>query len=61
MRVIFWILQIYPHGGMKNSGFGRFNGREGIREFLQTKVCSSCVQMRQNENSSIIVACRSSL
>jgi len=29
---------VLPHGGMKRSGFGRFNGREGIREFLQTKV-----------------------
>jgi len=27
-----------PHGGWKKSGFGRFNGIEGIREFTQTKV-----------------------
>ncbi|KAL8278624.1 hypothetical protein RQP46_008916 [Phenoliferia psychrophenolica] len=27
-----------PHGGWKRSGFGRFNGIEGIREFTQTKV-----------------------
>lgn len=27
-----------PHGGWKKSGFGRFNGFEGIREFTQTKV-----------------------
>ncbi|GAA6039257.1 hypothetical protein JCM8097_003231 [Rhodosporidiobolus ruineniae] len=27
-----------PHGGFKRSGFGRFNGIEGIREFTQTKV-----------------------
>ncbi|ORY88424.1 aldehyde dehydrogenase [Leucosporidium creatinivorum] len=27
-----------PHGGWKQSGFGRFNGLEGIREFTQTKV-----------------------
>ncbi|GAC74983.1 aldehyde dehydrogenase [Moesziomyces antarcticus T-34] len=26
-----------PHGGWKNSGYGRFNGPEGIREFTQTK------------------------
>ncbi|CEQ41633.1 SPOSA6832_03370 [Sporobolomyces salmonicolor] len=27
-----------PHGGWKSSGYGRFNGIEGIREFTQTKV-----------------------
>jgi len=27
-----------PHGGWKASGFGRFQGQEGIREFTQTKV-----------------------
>lgn len=27
-----------PHGGWKKSGFGRFNGIEGIREFTQLKV-----------------------
>ncbi|GAA6061740.1 hypothetical protein JCM10212_000473 [Sporobolomyces blumeae] len=27
-----------PHGGWKQSGFGRFNGIEGIREFTQIKV-----------------------
>ncbi|GAA5837311.1 hypothetical protein JCM11251_004963 [Rhodosporidiobolus azoricus] len=26
-----------PHGGMKSSGYGRFNGGEGIREFTQIK------------------------
>ena len=26
-----------PHGGWKSSGFGRFNGVEGVREFTQTK------------------------
>ncbi|GAA5892209.1 hypothetical protein JCM6882_003611 [Rhodosporidiobolus microsporus] len=26
-----------PHGGMKSSGYGRFNGAEGIREFTQIK------------------------
>ncbi|CDW95312.1 hypothetical protein [Sporisorium scitamineum] len=28
---------VMPHGGWKNSGYGRFNGAEGIREFTQTK------------------------
>jgi acyl-CoA reductase-like NAD-dependent aldehyde dehydrogenase len=27
-----------PHGGVKNSGWGRFNATTGIDEFLQTKV-----------------------
>ncbi|SCZ90067.1 BZ3500_MvSof-1268-A1-R1_Chr1-3g01756 [Microbotryum saponariae] len=27
----------HPHGGWKKSGFGRFNGIEGIREFTQLK------------------------
>ena len=27
-----------PHGGWKKSGYGRFNGFEGLREFTQTKV-----------------------
>ncbi|KAK5064360.1 hypothetical protein LTR84_000193 [Exophiala bonariae] len=27
-----------PHGGFKNSGFGRFNGLDGLREWVQTKV-----------------------
>ncbi|CAO1635968.1 unnamed protein product [Sympodiomycopsis kandeliae] len=26
-----------PHGGWKESGYGRFNGTEGIREFTQTR------------------------
>ncbi|PWY97519.1 aldehyde dehydrogenase [Testicularia cyperi] len=26
-----------PHGGWKHSGYGRFNGPEGIKEFTQTK------------------------
>lgn len=26
-----------PHGGVKNSGFGRFNGYQGIEEFLYYK------------------------
>lgn len=26
-----------PHGGVKDSGFGRFGGRWGISEFIQTK------------------------
>lgn len=26
-----------PHGGWKSSGYGRFNGVEGVREFTQTK------------------------
>ncbi|SCV73591.1 BQ2448_7517 [Microbotryum intermedium] len=28
----------HPHGGWKKSGYGRFNGIEGIREFTQLKV-----------------------
>jgi acyl-CoA reductase-like NAD-dependent aldehyde dehydrogenase len=27
-----------PHGGMKKSGFGRFNASQGLDEFLRTKV-----------------------
>ncbi|KAH0828278.1 Vanillin dehydrogenase [Fonsecaea pedrosoi] len=27
-----------PHGGVKQSGFGRFNGREGLEEWVYTKV-----------------------
>jgi acyl-CoA reductase-like NAD-dependent aldehyde dehydrogenase len=26
-----------PHGGAKSSGFGRFNSRWGLEEFLRTK------------------------
>lgn len=26
-----------PHGGWKESGYGRFNGTEGLREFTQTR------------------------
>lgn len=28
---------VMPHGGWKSSGYGRFNGFEGVREFTQTK------------------------
>lgn len=28
---------ILPHGGAKKSGFGRFNGREGLEEWTRTK------------------------
>ncbi|KAH8805278.1 Aldehyde/histidinol dehydrogenase [Xylogone sp. PMI_703] len=28
---------VLPHGGMKQSGFGRFNGMAGLQEFLRTK------------------------
>lgn len=28
---------VLPHGGVKNSGWGRFNGTQGIEEFLVTK------------------------
>lgn len=27
-----------PHGGMKKSGFGRFNAGQGLDEFLRTKI-----------------------
>jgi len=29
--------QTVPHGGLKDSGYGRFNGIEGLREFSTTK------------------------
>ena len=29
--------QTVPHGGLKKSGYGRFNGIEGLREFSTTK------------------------
>jgi aldehyde dehydrogenase (NAD+) len=33
-----WTLQPHaPFGGMKQSGLGRENGREGIMEYLDTK------------------------
>jgi len=28
---------VLPHGGVRNSGWGRFNGNQGIEEFLVTK------------------------
>ncbi|OQE26671.1 hypothetical protein PENSTE_c005G00436 [Penicillium steckii] len=28
---------VLPHGGVKNSGWGRFNAEEGLNEFLSTK------------------------
>jgi acyl-CoA reductase-like NAD-dependent aldehyde dehydrogenase len=28
---------VLPHGGQKNSGYGRFNGVEGLEEWVQTK------------------------
>lgn len=28
---------VLPHGGVKSSGFGRFNGREGLEEWVRTK------------------------
>lgn len=28
---------VLPHGGVKNSGWGRFNADEGLNEFLVTK------------------------
>lgn len=30
--------QTRPHGGFRKSGFGRFNGVDGLREFTQTKI-----------------------
>lgn len=30
-------VQTRPHGGFRKSGFGRFNGIDGLREFTQTK------------------------
>lgn len=29
---------VLPHGGVKKSGFGRFNGRDGLEEWVRTKV-----------------------
>ena len=26
-----------PHGGIKHSGWGRFNGQAGLEEFVQSK------------------------
>ncbi|KDQ19460.1 hypothetical protein BOTBODRAFT_28036 [Botryobasidium botryosum FD-172 SS1] len=34
----FYSLAHAPHGGVKNSGYGRFNGAHGIREFTFAKV-----------------------
>lgn len=31
-------VQWLPHGGFKKSGYGRFNGIDGLLEFTQTKV-----------------------
>ena len=28
---------VLPHGGVKNSGWGRFNAEQGLDEFLVTK------------------------
>lgn len=28
---------VLPHGGVKNSGWGRFNASQGLEEFLVTK------------------------
>lgn len=28
---------VLPHGGVKNSGWGRFNTEQGLNEFLVTK------------------------
>lgn len=28
---------VLPHGGVKNSGWGRFNSSQGLEEFLVTK------------------------
>ena len=28
---------VLPHGGVRNSGWGRFNAAEGLEEFLVTK------------------------
>ena len=27
-----------PHGGVKKSGFGRFNSKEGLEEWVRSKV-----------------------
>ena len=29
---------LLPHGGAKKSGFGRFNSREGLEEWVRTKI-----------------------
>lgn len=34
---VSYLIQNLPFGGVKNSGFGRFNGVEGLREFSRQK------------------------
>lgn len=29
---------VLPHGGVKSSGFGRFNGKDGLEEWVRTKI-----------------------
>lgn len=42
-----------PHGGVKNSGFGRFNASAGIEEFLHLKTITWADGVAEGSPSSI--------